>query len=209
MAVIDVVNQKNEKVGTLEMADAVFGTEVNSALLHEAVVMQRACERQGTAAAKTKGFVSGGGKKPWRQKGTGRARAGSIRSPLWRGGGVVFGPTPRSYAYTMPKKKARLALASALSAKVNDGAVRVIESLDSVGPKTKSLLSVLDSLRLGGTTTLIVVDEIGEALLRAAANLPGVKVEESRRINTYDVLRYKSLLLSRRGAEKIVEEWKG
>ncbi len=111
MPVVDVVNQKNEKVGTLEMADSVFGREINSALLHEAVVMQRACERQGTAAAKTKGFVSGGGKKPWRQKGTGRARAGSIRSPLWRGGGVVFGPTPRSYAYTMPKKKARLALA--------------------------------------------------------------------------------------------------
>lgn len=206
MAVLEVVNQQNQKVGTVDVSDSVFAREVNTALLHEAVVMQRACERQGTAATKTKGLVRGGGKKPWRQKGTGRARAGSTRSPIWRGGGTVFGPTPRSYAYGMPKKKSRAALACALSAKMNEGRVRVVDSLDAVGPKTKSLCEVLGHLDLN-ETTLIIDETPGEGLRRAAENLPGVKVSASDRLNTYDVLRFRNLLLSRRGIEKVVEGW--
>lgn len=208
MPVVEVVNRDNKKVGTVEAADAVFAQELNATLLHEVVVMQRACARQGTAATKTKGLVSGGGKKPWRQKGTGRARAGSIRSPLWRGGGTVFGPTPRSYAYSMPKKKSRAALACALSAKLRDGEIRIIDSLDNVGPKTKSLREVLDRLELTGST-LIVVDQPSDILTRAAANLPGVAVMETRKLNPYDILKVKYVLLNRGGIDRIGEEWKG
>jgi large subunit ribosomal protein L4 len=207
MAVLDVVNQQNEKVDSVEVSDAVFARMVNTALLHEAVVMQMASLRQGTAATKTKGLVRGGGKKPWRQKGTGRARAGSTRSPIWRGGGTVFGPNPRSYAYTMPRKKSRAAVACALSAKHHDGNIRVIDTLDDVGPKTRNLRDMLDRLDLR-EKTLIVIEDRKDALLRASANLPGVKVEAYKQLNPYDILRYRYLLFSRRGVEKTGKEWK-
>src|SRR5213080_4748255 len=146
MPTVDVVDLKRQKVGTVDLPEEVFGCKLHTALVHEAVVMQQACERQGTASTLRRGEVSGSGKKPWKQKHTGRARAGSIRSPVWRHGGIVFGPHPRSYAYSIPKKKYHAALRSALSARLADGAVVVLSDLSIAEPKTKLLAQALASL---------------------------------------------------------------
>lgn len=192
--VIDVLNMKREKVGRAELNGRLFCTVPNEALIHEAVVMQQASQRQGTADTKERGEVSGTGRKPWKQKGTGRARAGSIRSPLWRGGGIVFGPTPRSYAYAFPRKKARAALAGAMSAKVAQGDVVVLDALALAEPKTKLMAGLLKTLGLEGSVLIVHGDQSG-ALARASANLRQVTLLDVRGLNVFDVLAHRHILL--------------
>lgn len=206
MPEVEVKNIQNEKTGTITLDEPIFGAEVSKGLLHEVVLMQRASMRQGTASTKTKGFVSGGGKKPWKQKGTGRARAGSNRSPIWRGGGTTFGPLPRSYQYDIPKKKSRKALFSALSSKVQEGKLVVLEDLEVSEPKTKTMVNLLGRLGLEGKV-LLVVSQIQENLDRSARNLPLVKVLEVRQLNVYDLLLADTVVITRRDVARLVEVW--
>jgi large subunit ribosomal protein L4 len=206
MATVDVIDVHKRKVGSVELRDAVFGAKPEAALVHEAVIMQQACERQGSASTLERGEVSGSGKKPWKQKHTGRARAGSIRSPVWRHGGTVFGPRPRSYAYAIPKQKYRAALQSALSAKLAAGDFVVLSALTLESPKTRLLSKALS--QLGLTSTTLIVAGAGHAdLERAAANLPGVKVVAPESINVYDVLRYAKLVILERDVPRLQEVW--
>lgn len=202
MPSVDILSLANEKRGTLELDERLFGLKVNPGLAHEVVLMQRANQRQGTASTKTRGEVRGGGRKPWRQKGTGRARHGSIRSPIWRGGGTVFGPRPRDYAFQLPKKKVRAALLTALSAKIQDGALKVVEGFSLPEPKTKALVSVLEGLQLEGKT-LILTDQPSSLLVQAARNLPYVTVQSLERLNVYDVLRHQNLLIQKQDLETL------
>jgi large subunit ribosomal protein L4 len=190
-----------ERIGEFEVAGAVFGREGDNSLLHEAVRMQMANRRRGTASTKTKGFISGGGKKPWRQKGTGRARAGSTRSPLWRSGGTIFGPLPRDYSYKMPKKAWRHALCLALSDRAKNGKLVVVESLELSEPKTKAALAFLGSL--GVSHALILVGEEDANFLRAARNLAKHKVLSIVGLNVYDVLNYDELVMTKAAAKAI------
>lgn len=206
MATVDVVDVHKRKVGSVELRDAVFGAKPEPSLVHEAVIMQRACERQGSASTLRRGEVSGSGKKPWKQKHTGRARAGSIRSPIWRHGGSVFGPKPRSYAYSIPKQKYRAALQGALSAKLAAGDIVILSALTLDGPKTRLLAKALS--QLGLTSTTLVVAGAGHAdLERAAANLAGVKVVAPETVNVYDVLRYEKLVILERDVPRLQEVW--
>jgi len=206
MPEVEVKNIQNEKTGTMTLDEPIFGAEVSKGLLHEVVLMQQASMRQGTASTKTKGFVSGGGKKPWKQKGTGRARAGSNRSPLWRGGGTIFGPMPRSYQYDIPKKKSRKALFSALSSKVQEGKLVVLEDLEVSEPKTKTMVSLLRRLGLEGKV-LFIISQLNENLDRAARNLPLVKMLEVRQLNVYDLLLADTVVITRRDVARLVEVW--
>jgi large subunit ribosomal protein L4 len=192
-----------ERIGEFEVAGAVFGREGDNSLLHEAVRMQMANRRRGTASTKTKGFISGGGKKPWRQKGTGRARAGSTRSPLWRSGGTIFGPLPRDYSYKMPKKAWRLALCLALSDRAKNGKLVVVESLELAEAKTKTANAFLASL--GVAHALIVVAEDDATFLRAARNLAAHKVLALAGLNVYDVLNYDEIVMTTKVA-RLIEE---
>lgn len=193
MPIVDVYNINKEKVGEVDLKDDIFGVEVKPYLLHEVVVWQRACRRKGTASTKTRGEVSGGGRKPWRQKGTGRARAGSTRSPLWRGGGTVFGPKPRSYAYTLPKKVRRAALKMALSSKLANGQLVVLEDYPFDAPKTKEFVQVMKNFNL--EKTLFITLESHKTLELSARNVPYVQVMPSAGLNVYDILRYDHLVL--------------
>jgi len=206
MPEVEVRNIQNEKTGTMTLDEPIFGAEVSKGLLHEVVLMQQAAMRQGTASTKTKGFVSGGGKKPWKQKGTGRARAGSNRSPLWRGGGTIFGPMPRSYQYDIPKKKSRKALFAALSSKVQEGKLVILEDLEIAEPKTKTMANLLARLGLDGKV-LLVASQIKENLDRAARNLPRVKMLEVRQLNVYDLLLADTVVITRRDVARLVEVW--
>lgn len=206
MPTVDVVDLRKHKVGTMELESPVFSVEPSKHLAHAAVVMQQACERQGTASTRGRGEVSGSGKKPWKQKHTGRARAGSIRSPIWRHGGTVFGPKPRSYAKDLPKKKYRAALWSALSAKLAEGAILVVSDLSLEQPKTKGLAKIL--AQLGLTAKTLVVAGVGRTNLdRAARNLSAVKVVRPESLNVYDVLRYDSILIPERELAHVQEIW--
>ncbi len=206
MSTIDVVDAKNQKVGSVTLPQEVFGCKPNPALVHEAVTMQRACERQGTASTLRRGEVSGSGKKPWKQKHTGRARSGSLRSPVWRHGGSVFGPKPRSYAIDLPRKKYRAALQGALSAKVAEGSFVVISDLVLDQPKTKSLAKILGQLGVDGSAILVV--GAGRAdLIQAARNLPKVKVVHPEQLNVYDIVRVRSLVITERELERVKEVW--
>jgi large subunit ribosomal protein L4 len=206
MATVDVVDVHKRKVGSVELRDAVFGAKPEAALVHEAVIMQQACERQGSASTLRRGEVSGSGKKPWKQKHTGRARAGSLRSPVWRHGGSVFGPKPRNYAYAIPKQKYRAALQSALSAKLAGGDVVVLSALTLDSPKTRLLAKALS--QLGLTSTTLIVAGTGHAdLERAAANLAGVKVVAPELLNVYDVLRHAKLVILERDVPRLQEVW--
>jgi large subunit ribosomal protein L4 len=187
-----MVDMSNKKVKDVELP-AVFGVEVKSHLLHSAVVNQLANRRAGTAATKTKGLVSGGGKKPFKQKGTGRARAGSSRSPLWRHGGTVFGPTPRDYSYSMPKKEKRAALAAALSSKVNDNRMVLLDKLELAGPRTKQMAELLKALGVAESALVLITAENKNVAL-AARNMPNVKVLRMENINVYDLLKYRYLI---------------
>ncbi|EAX47701.1 ribosomal protein L4/L1e [Thermosinus carboxydivorans Nor1] len=202
VAVYDITGAQT---GEIELSDSVFGVEVNKAVLHQAVVMQLANQRLGTHATKTRGMVRGGGKKPWRQKGTGRARAGSIRSPLWVGGGTVFGPQPRSYAISMPRKARRLALKSALSAKVQSGEMVVLEDFTFAEPKTKNVVKMLDNLKVADDKALIILSEADENVIKSARNIPGVKAIASTGINVYDLLYHDKVLVTK-GAVARIEE---
>lgn len=206
MPTVDVLDIHKRKVGSVELHDGVFGVEADVPLVHTAVVMQQACARQGTASTLRRGEVSGSGRKPWKQKHTGRARAGSIRSPIWRHGGVVFGPRPRSYAYSLPKKKYRAALQSALSAKLAAGGIVVVSALTLEEPKTRRLAKVLAQMGLTGKT-LIVIGEGRTDLERAARNLREVKLIKPEELNVYDVLRHDSIVIPERELLRVQEVW--
>ena len=197
----------HEKVGELEVAGTVFGRDGDLSLLHEAVRMQLANRRSGTAATKTKGLISGGGRKPWRQKGTGRARAGSTRSPLWRHGGTIFGPQPRDYSYKMPKKAWRAALCMAISDRAKNGKLFVVESLDLAEPKTKAAKAALD--KLGLEHALIVLGEGDGKFFLAARNLAAHKVLAVEGLNVYDVLNYRELVMTSQTARAIEARFAG
>lgn len=198
MPTVDVKNLAGQVVGTLPLADPVFAGQVKTPLLWETVKGYLANRRQGTASTKTRGDVRGGGRKPWRQKGTGRARQSSIRSPLWRGGGVVFGPHPRDYRVRLPKGLRREALLSSLEAKWRDGAVTVVKDFALSAPKTKVVAQALGALKTSGKT-LILVERPDAALARAARNLPGVTVKPSGDATAYDVLAHRHLVMSEGG----------
>jgi large subunit ribosomal protein L4 len=193
MPTVDVYNIQKEKVGELDLKDEIFGVEVQGHLLHEVVTWQLACRRAGSACTKTRAEVHGGGRKPWRQKGTGRARVGSNRSPLWRGGGIVFGPKPRSYAYTLPKKVRRLALKMALSSKLANGQLVVLDAYPHTTPKTKDFLEVLRTFDL--SKALFVTQEDNRALTLSARNVPHVQVMPPAGLNVYDILKHTHLVL--------------
>lgn len=204
MPKVALFNIKGEQVGDIELNDSIFGVEINSALLHEVVNMQLANRRQGTQATKTRAMVSGGGKKPWRQKGTGRARAGSSRSPIWTGGGVTFGPMPRSYRFAMPKKMRRLAIKSALSAKFNSGDIIVVEALNIEQPKTRAIADMLASLKADRKATL-VTSENDINVYKSARNIEGVTSMEARNLNVYDILNGGKLVLMQDAVAKVQE----
>jgi len=201
MAVTDVYNIKKEKVGEVDLNDAVFGVEVNPHLLHDVVRMQLANRRAGTACTKTRVEVSGSSQKPYRQKGTGRARAGSRRSPLWRGGGTTFGPKPRSYAYLLPKKVRRLGLKMALSARVAENNVTVLDDFTLDEIKTKKFMAVMSDLGLDNA--LIVVPDHDERLEKSSRNVPGYKVMPTAGLNVYDILLHSHLVLVQSSLESL------
>ena len=205
MAQIDLYNLSREKVGEVELRDEVFNGPVKLHLFYEVVKWQLAKRRRGTASTKTRAEVSGGGRKPWRQKGLGRARAGSIRSPLWRGGGVVFGPKPRDYSYPLPKKVRRAALRSALSLRYKEGKLTVLDGFDLGQIKTKLFVEAMEKLGLKGEKVLIVTDGKDEVLERSARNVPWAKVLRCEGLNVYDVLNYRHLLILRSALPKIEE----
>lgn len=190
-------DRNNSTVAKINLRDDIFGVRAAPGVVHEAVINFLANQRQGTHATKTKGLVRGGGKKPWRQKHTGRARAGSIRSPLWRGGGIVFGPQPRDYSYELPKKVKRLALRTALSIKMSEGAITVIDRFSMDRPKTKDMIAILKNLGLEGERILIVTPERDEVVALSARNIPGVKVVRVSDVNSYDVLVHGRLLMTK------------
>jgi large subunit ribosomal protein L4 len=200
---VPLFGANRERLGEFEVAGAVFGREGDPSLLHEAVTMQLANRRRGTASTKTRGFVTGAGRKPWRQKGTGRARAGSIRSPLWRHGGTIFGPLPRDYSYQMPKKAWRRALCLALSDRAKSGKLIVVEALDLSEPKTKAANTLLSALGL--THALIVLSDDDKVFSRAARNLAAHKVLLVQGLNVYDVLNYDEILMTAKVARQVEE----
>ncbi|MBV8844033.1 MAG: 50S ribosomal protein L4 [Bryobacterales bacterium] len=204
MPSVDIIDFNNNKVGTLDLSDAVFSAPVNEALLYEAVRHHLASVRRGTAKTKTRHEVSGSGKKLWRQKGTGRARMGSIRSPLWRHGGTVHGPQPRDYSYHLPRKMQLGALRSALSAKLRDGELRVINEFAISEPKTKLVRKALDTVQVA-KTVLLVDNADNRNLQLSSRNLEGVKLVSSREVNVYDLLGHQQVLLSEAAARKLSE----
>ncbi len=204
MAEVAMFNMEGEEVGKLELNDALFGVEVNEHLLHMAVVHHLAVKRRGTQKAKTRAEVSGGGKKPWRQKGTGHARQGSIRAPQWKGGGVVFAPVPRDYSFKMNKKEKRAALCSALSDKVNEGRFIVLESLELEEYKTKAVKGVLDKLKAEGKSYLVTTGD-QEKVVVSARNLPEVKTADAGSLCTYDILNAKYMVITKDAVKKIEE----
>ena len=205
MPKVALYNMSGQQTGEIDLNDWVFGCEVNAAVLHQAVTMQLNNQRQGNAATKTRSFVRGGGKKPWKQKGTGRARAGTIRSPLWVGGGVVFGPHPRKYTISLPRKVRRLALRSALTAKVNAGELVVLEDLQFSEIKTKNMVQFLDGFKAGEAKSLVVLSEQNETVMKSAGNLQGVLTITSQGINVYDLLHHNRVFVTKDAIAQIEE----
>lgn len=201
---VPVLTQELTPAGELTLSPAVFGGRARPHLVHAAVRMQLANRRRGTAATKTRHFVRGGGQKPWRQKGTGRARAGTIRSPLWEGGAVVFGPQPRDYGYRMPRSARRAALRAALADKVRQGLARVVEGISLSSPKTKQMVEWVRGLQLEGSV-LVVLAEANESIERATRNIPDAKALRVDGLNVYDVLRYRNLVLTKDAVGRIEE----
>ncbi|ADV95048.1 50S ribosomal protein L4 [Bacillus subtilis] len=204
MPKVALYNQNGSTAGDIELNASVFGIEPNESVVFDAILMQRASLRQGTHKVKNRSEVRGGGRKPWRQKGTGRARQGSIRSPQWRGGGVVFGPTPRSYSYKLPKKVRRLAIKSVLSSKVIDNNIIVLEDLTLDTAKTKEMAAILKGLSVE-KKALIVTADANEAVALSARNIPGVTVVEANGINVLDVVNHEKLLITKAAVEKVEE----
>lgn len=203
MANVSVYNMEGAEVGTIELSDAIFGVEVKPHLVHRAVVWHLANMRQGTQKAKGRSEVSGGGRKPWRQKGTGHARQGSIRAAQWKGGGVIFPPEPRDYSFKMNKKEKRIALKSALTSKVQDGSLIVVDSLSLDEAKTKKMAQVLANLK--AEKALVVIENTDMNIVRAARNLPGIKTTNADLINTYDIMKYSKLIVTQDAVRKIEE----
>jgi large subunit ribosomal protein L4 len=201
---VAVYNMQGAQVGEIELNSDVFGVEVNQTVLHSAVVLQLASLRRGTHSTKLRGEVSGGGRKPWRQKGTGRARAGSIRSPLWRGGAILFGPKPRDYGFSMPKKQRRLALKSALSSKVESGKLIVLDELNFNAPKSKQVVELLNNLKVSGKV-LVVTGEFNETVEKSARNITGVAALEASGLNVYDILHHDTLVVTKAAVAKVEE----
>lgn len=203
MANVAVVNMNGEQVGTVDLNDAVFGIETNEHAMHMAVVQYLANQRQGTQSAKTRAEVRGGGRKPWKQKGTGRARQGSIRSPQWTGGGVVFAPKPRDYSFKLNKKFKRLALQSALSTKVAEGKVIILDDLTLPEVRTKEMIKVIANINCG--KALIVMDGSNTNVMLSTRNIPNVKTASVNTINVYDLLKYNTLVVTKEAVAKIEE----
>ena len=203
MANVSVYNMEGKEVGTIELNDAVFGVEVNEHLVHMAVVQQLANNRQGTQKAKTRSEVSGGGRKPWRQKGTGHARQGSTRAPQWTGGGVVFAPVPRDYSFKLNKKEKRAALKSALTSRVQDNKLIVVDELKFDEIKTKKFKAVMDNLKV--SKALVVLADNDEKVVMSARNIPTVKTALTNTINVYDILKGDTLILTKDAVAKIEE----
>ena len=203
MANVSVYNIEGKEVGSIELNDAVFGVEVNEHLVHMAVVNQLANNRQGTQSAKTRSEVSGGGRKPWRQKGTGHARQGSTRSPQWTGGGVVFAPKPRDYSFKMNKKEKRAALCSALSSKVAESQIIVLDEFKLDEIKTTKFVEVMNNLK--ASKALVVLEGENKNVVLSGRNIPTVKVTATNEINTYDVLKYETLVVTKAAVEKLEE----
>ncbi len=191
---VPVYNIQGEQVSEVELRDDIFAAPINEAVMHQALLRQLANARQGTHKVKTRGEVAGGGRKPWRQKGTGRARQGSIRAPHWRGGGVVFGPTPRSYEQKMPRKMRRQALRSALSAKASEAQVRVLDALHMEVPRTKEMMGILSNLGVD-SSVLILLPQSDDAILRSVRNLPEVRTLVAQYLNVRDLLKYDYILM--------------
>jgi len=204
---VPLYNQSGQQIGTTELSDAVFGVEPNKSVMHQALVRQLANARQGTSDTKTRGEVAGGGAKPWKQKGTGRARQGSTRAPHWRHGGVVFGPTPRKYTQKMPLKMRRLALRSALSVKVADGQVRVVDEFKFDVPKTREMETVLSNLQVP-SSAVIVLGEANPVVQKSASNIPDVKTLRAQYLNVRDLLGHDFVVLPL-GAVKVIEGYLG
>ena len=203
MANVSVYNIEGKEVGKIDLSDAVFGVEVNEHLVHMAVVSQLANNRQGTQKAKTRSEVSGGGRKPWRQKGTGHARQGSTRAPQWTGGGVVFAPKPRDYSFKMNKKEKRAALCSALSSKVAESQIIVLDEFKLDEIKTKKFVEVMNNLK--ASKALVVLEGENKNVVLSGRNIPTVKVTATNEINTYDVLKYETLVVTKAAVEKLEE----
>lgn len=203
MPKVDLFNMNAEKVGEIELSDAVFGAPINKEAMHQVVVNILANRRQGTQSALTRAEVSGGGKKPWRQKGTGRARHGSIRSPQWRHGGIVFAPKPRDYGYTLPKKLKRVALKSALSSKVAENQIIVLDKLTLDAPKTKTIAEMLK--KFNANKTLIVVKESDEVIYKSVRNIENAHVIPVNNLNVYDILKYDKFIVTQ-DAARLIEE---
>ncbi len=203
MANVSVYNMEGKEVGTIELSDAVFGVEVNEHLVHMAVVSQLANKRQGTQKAKTRSEVSGGGRKPWRQKGTGHARQGSTRAPQWTGGGVVFAPTPRDYTIKLNKKERRLALKSVLTAKVQENKFIVLDELKFDEIKTKNFQAVLNNLNVN--KAMVVINDNDKNVVMSAKNIPNVITAQTNTINVYDILKYNTMIVTKAAVETIQE----
>ena len=203
MANVSVYNIEGKEVGSIELNDAVFGVEVNEHLVHMAVVNQLANNRQGTQSAKTRSEVSGGGRKPWRQKGTGHARQGSTRAPQWTGGGIVFAPKPRDYSFKMNKKEKRIALLSALSSKVAESKIVVLDEFKLDEIKTKKFVEVMNNLKV--ENALVVLEGENKNVVLSGRNIPSVMVTATNEINTYDVLKYTTLVVTKAAVEKLEE----
>ena len=203
MANVSVFNMEGAQIGSMELNDAVFGVEVNEHLVHMAVVQQLANNRQGTQKAKTRSEVSGGGRKPWRQKGTGHARQGSTRAPQWTGGGVVFAPTPRDYSFKINKKEKRAALKSALTSRVQEQKLVVLDELKLDAIKTKDFVKVLTNLNV--SKALVVLGDRDVIVEKSAANVPNIKTAEVTSLNVYDIMKYDTVITTKAGVEKIQE----
>lgn len=203
MANVSVYNMEGKEVGSMELNDAVFGVEINEHLVHMAVVSQLANNRQGTQSAKTRSEVSGGGRKPWRQKGTGHARQGSTRAPQWTGGGVVFAPKPRDYSFKMNKKEKKIALLSALTSKAADNKIVVLDEFKLDEIKTKKFVEVMNNLKV--SKALVVLEGENKNVVLSGRNIPTVKVSATNEINTYDILKYDSLVVTKAAVAKLEE----
>jgi large subunit ribosomal protein L4 len=206
MAEFDIKDKNNKPAGKINLPEDIFGISAKTGVIHNSVINFLANQRQGTHSTKTRGNVRGGGRKPWRQKGTGRARAGTIRSPLWRGGGIIFGPQPRDYSYSLPKKAKKLALKAVLSGKLSDEEITIIDEFNLDKPRTKDMVSILKTLGLEGKSTLIVMPEKAETVMLSARNIPGVTVRRVTDLNPYEVAKFSRLLITKQAVEKLVEE---
>lgn len=204
MPKVTMYNISGDQVGEIELNDDIFGIEINENAMYEVVKNQLANKRQGTQSTKTRAEVRGGGRKPWRQKGTGRARVGSIRSPLWVGGGVTFAPKPRDYSYRLPKKIRKLAMKSALTSKVNNDEIVVLDGLNISAPKTKEMINILSNLN-ADKKALIVMDGRDDTVIKSARNIPGVKTTSVNTLNVYDILKYDKFIITKDAVQKVEE----